>query len=82
MPRVLNFDPKDKDTSPQCVLLCVPATAGFHMEYSSVDWKVHISNWYFISIRIIEPESNPARRQEGKGFGIREVDGILLPGRC
>ena len=82
MPRVLVFDPKVENTSPLGILLRVPATADFHMEYSSVDWKVRLSDWYFVLIRIIEPESNPTRRHEDKGFGIREVDGILLPGGC
>ncbi len=80
--RALIIAPKVENASPWSILLCVPATADFHMRNSSVDRKVRLSDWHLFSIRIIEPESNPTRRQEDKEFGIREVDGILLPGGC
>jgi hypothetical protein len=52
------------------------------MRISSVDRKVRSADGSLLSIRIIEPASNPARRQEGKGVGIREVDRILPQGEC
>ena len=80
--RALITAPKVENASPWSILLCVPATTDFQLRNASVNRKGYLSECYPFSIRIIEPESNPTRRQESKGFGIREVDGILLPGRC
>ena len=68
--------------SPWGILLCVLAIAALRMRISSVDRKVRSADGSLLSIRIIAPASNPARRQEGKGLGIREDDRIPPQGEC
>ena len=82
VPRALSIAPMMENVCPSGILLCGLATVDLHIRNSSVNRKACLSDWHLFSIRLVEPESNPTRRQESKGFGIREVDGILLPVRC